>query len=78
MPQLSVAIQVLVTLYSPAQSPGVVTSEDCNANILLHKSVTDGTTNEGACGQFIVVGAGNGAITGASVSITLMIWDAVD
>ena len=71
-PQSSVAVHVLVTLYSPAQSPLVVTSANTRLNALPHASVALAVANDGVAGQLIVDGAGNAAITGASVSITLM------
>ena len=78
LPHASVAVHVLVTLYSPAQSPGVVTSLDNNVNALLQPSDADATANVGVAGQVIVVGAGNEAMTGASTSITWMVCAVVD
>ena len=69
-PHPSVAVQVLVILYDPAQAPFVVTSLDVNVNALPHASVAVATANTGTAGQFIVDAEGKGAITGASVSIT--------
>ena len=77
-PQASVAVQVLVTLYDPAHAPSVVTSADVSVNALPQASVAVATANSGVAGQFIVDGAGNAPITGASVSITLIVCDAVD
>ncbi len=67
-PHPSVAVQVLVTLYDPAQAPLVVTSADVNVNALPHASVAVATANTGAAGQLIVVGEGNAPITGATTS----------
>ena len=78
LPHASVAVQVLVTLYDPAHAPGVVTSADVSVNALPHASVAVAVANKGVAGQLIVVGAGNGSITGASTSCTLMVCDAVD
>ena len=77
-PQASVAVQILVTLYDPAQAPLVVTSFDVNVKALPQASTTVATANTGTAGQLIVEMEGNDAITGASVSITLMACDAVD
>ena len=54
-PQSSVAVHVLVTLYSPAQSPNVVASEEVNVNSLPHASMAVAAANEGTAGQDIVV-----------------------
>ena len=69
-PPPSVAVQVRVTLYVPAQAPLVVTSFEVNAKTLPHASVALATANTGTAGQLIVEIEGSGAITGASVSIT--------
>ena len=66
--QASVAVQVRVTLYDPAQIPLVVTSAKVNANALPHSSLTDAGVKSGLAGQFIVDGAGKDAITGAVIS----------
>lgn len=77
-PQSSVAVQVLVTLYSPAQAPGIVTSEAVSVNVLPQASVAVAISNSGVSGQVMVVMPGSGSITGASVSITAIVCDAVD
>jgi len=77
-PHPSVAVHVLVTLYDPAQAPFVVTSFDVNVKALPHASTAVATANTGTAGQLMVEMEGNDAITGASVSITLMVCDAVD
>src|SRR5690349_17715442 len=74
LPQASVAVQVLVTLYDPAQAPLVVTSFDINVNALPQASVAVATANTGTDGQLMVVGAGSAAITGALISWTLIVW----
>ena len=66
--QSSLAVHVLVTLYDPAQRPGVVTSAKVNVNALPQASTAVATANTGAAGQSIVVGAGSAAITGAVIS----------
>ena len=68
--QASVAVQVRVTLYDPAQLPIVVTSAKVSVNALPHSSLAVATAKFGVAGQFIVVGAGKTAITGAVISCT--------
>src|SRR5689334_25337646 len=53
-------------------------SEKVNEYALPHASVAVATAKSGVFGQLIVVGAGNTPITGASVSITLIVWEAED
>ena len=72
------AVQVRVTLYDPAHAPEVVTSVDVSVKTLPHASVAVATAKTGTAGQFIVLGAGNGAITGASTSCTLIVCDAIE
>ena len=67
-PQASVAVHVRVTLYEPAQSPGVVTSEEVKVKVLPQASTAVATTNSGVAGQLMVVAAGKAAITGAVIS----------
>jgi D-arabinose 5-phosphate isomerase GutQ len=78
LPQASVAVQVLVTLYDPAQAPFVVTSAEVNVNALPHASVAVAAANTGVEGQLIVDGAGRAAMIGAVISWTLMVWDFVE
>ena len=73
LPQASVAVHVLVTLYDPAHAPEVVISFDVNVNALSHASVAVATANTGVAGQLIVDNAGNAAITGAVISCTLIV-----
>ena len=68
LPHASVAVQVLVTLYDPAQAPLVVTSANVNVKALPHASTAVAVANTGAAGQLIVDGAVNVAITGAVIS----------
>jgi hypothetical protein len=67
-PQASVAVQVLVTLYDPAQAPVVVTSVKVSDGLPSQASVTVGVVNAGVAGQLIVDGTGNDPITGAVTS----------
>ena len=78
MPQSSVAVQVLVTEYDPAQAPLVVTSLDVKVKLLPHSSVAVAVAKLGVAGQLIVLVAGNGSITGAVMSCTLIVCEAVD
>ncbi len=68
MLQASVAVQVRVMLYDPAQIPLVVTSAKVSVNALPHSSVAVAMAKIGVAGQSIVVEAGKGAITGAVIS----------
>ena len=68
LPQPSAAVHVLVTLYEPAQAPGVVTSAEVKVNALPQASVAVAVAKEGVAGQLIVVTPGNAAITGAVIS----------
>ena len=77
-PHPSVAVHVRFTLYDPAHAPGVVTFAKVNVNVLPHPSVAVAVAKTGVEGQFMVLGAGNDAITGAVTSCTLIVCDAVD
>ncbi len=77
-PHKSTTVQVRVTLYDPAQAPGVVTVMDDQVNELPQLSIAVGVAKTGVAGQLIKVGAGNGSITGAVISCTLILCDAVD
>ena len=57
-----------VTLYEPAQAPGVVTSFEVSVKALPQSSVAVATANTGVAGQLIVETAGNALITGAEIS----------
>ena len=78
LPQASVAVHVLVTLYDPAHAPLVVTSAEVNVNELPHASDAVATTNTGVAGQLMVDGAGSEPMTGAVISCTLIVCDAVE
>ena len=77
LPQASVAVHVLVILYEPAHAPFVVTSADVNVKALPQASVAVATANTGVAGQLMVDVAGNAAITGAVISWTLIVCDAI-
>ena len=68
LPQASVAVHVRVTLYDPAQAPGVVISEEVSVKALPQASTAVATANTGVEGQLMVVGSGKAAITGAVIS----------
>ena len=78
LPQRSVAVQVLVTLYEPAQLPLVVASVYVNVKALPQASLAVAVANTGVFGQLMVVGAGKAAITGAVTSCTFIVWVAVE
>ena len=78
LPHASDAVQVLVTEYSWAQVPDVVASVNEREGEASHASVAEVEANEGASGHSIVLGAGSEAITGAVLSSTFIICDAVD
>ena len=71
-------VQVLVTLYEPAQAPGVVTVTDDQVNELAQASTAVGIANSGVAGQLIRLGAGKALITGAVMSCTFIVCEAVD
>lgn len=76
MPHSSVAVQVLVILYSFGQLPLVVTSADVNIGV-PQLSVTVGVVHVGVPEHSIVVGPGKGEITGGVESTTLITCTAV-
>ena len=55
LPQSSVAVQVRVTLYVPAQEPCVVASENVIATVASQASVAVGAFHTGTAGQLIGV-----------------------
>ena len=77
-PQASVAVHVLVTEYVPAQLPCTVTSSEVSVNADAQASVAVGVANTGTAGQSMVEGAGNSEITGAVMSCTFMVCEAVE
>lgn len=76
LPHTSRAVHVLVTLYDPAQLPGVVTSANVSENGLLHASVALAVANTGVAGQLMVDGAGSAAMTGGVLSCTVTVCTA--
>jgi len=56
----------------------VVTSAEVSVNELPQASVAVGTANTGVAGQLMVDGAGSDEMTGAVISWTLIVWEAVD
>src|SRR5688572_31611796 len=65
LPHASVAVQVRVTLYEPAQAPSVFTSAKVSVKTLPHSSLAD-DSREGRVGRtWIVLGAGSDACNGA-------------
>ena len=75
MLQASVAVQVLVTPYEPAQAPFVVTSAKVNVKAEPQASVAVAVANAGVAGQLIVEVEGNAAITGGFVSLIVIILE---
>ena len=77
LPHTSWAVQVLFTLYDPPHAPSVVTFTNVKVNELPQASLAVGVVNTGFAGQLIVLGAGNAVITGAVLSNTLIVCEAV-
>jgi hypothetical protein len=72
LPQASLAVHVLVTLYSVAQTPGVVTS--LNVRVVgPHPSVAVGEENTGVAGHWIVSGPATPLIEGSVLSSTVIV-----
>ena len=67
LPQASLAVNLLVTVYSFAQAPWVVTSE-----VVIvtgpHASLAVGVANEGVAGHWMVVGPGRADKVGGALS----------
>ena len=72
-PQASVAVQVLVMEYEPAQAPLVVTSAEVKVKAEPQASVAVATANTGVAGQEMVEVSGKAAITGAVTSLLLIV-----
>ena len=77
LPHGSVAVQVRVTEYFCGQVPGVVTSANVSVGVPPQASVAVGVAKEGVAGHSIVEGPGSAEMTGAVVSVTVMVWLAV-
>ena len=56
----------------------VVTSENIKLKALPQPSEAVAVANTGVAGQFMVLGAGSDAITGAVISCTVIVCDLVD
>ena len=76
LPQASVAINVLVTVYSLAQVPGALAS-CCNDHTVPQASLAIGVPNDGVSGHSMVAAAGTEVNTGAVLSSTVITCDAV-
>src|SRR5512145_363583 len=72
-PQSSVAVHVLVTLYSAGQVPLTVTSLKVTVGVASHASVTVGGVNTGVFGQLTGVACATQVIIGAVSSTTWMV-----
>ena len=68
LPQSSVAVHVLVTLYVFGHEPGVVTSEKVMVTLGSHASVAVGGVNTGVAGQLIGVTCVTQVIVGGVIS----------
>jgi hypothetical protein len=73
LPQSSVAVHVLATLYVPAHVPKVVASEKVRATVRSHASVAVGGKNTGAAGQLIGVVCVTHVIVGGVISCTTIV-----
>src|SRR6186713_488046 len=79
LPQSSVAVHVLVTVYSAGHAPGVVTSSNVIVTAASHASVAVANSKVGVAGQSIVsFGITGQVITGAVVSCTRIVALQVD
>src|SRR5207342_1802424 len=76
LPQASVAVNVLVRVYSLAHAPLVVTSADVIVTA-PQASLAVAVANDGVSGHSMVVAAGNALNTGGVLSSTVIIWEAV-
>ena len=73
LPQSSVAVHVLLTLYVPVQVPGVVKSENVMVTLGSQASVAVGGVNTGVAGQLIGVVWVAQVIVGGVISCTTMV-----
>src|SRR6186997_2970340 len=76
LPQASVAVNVLVRVYSLAHAPLVVTSADLMVTA-PQASLAVAVAKDGVSGHSMVVAAGNALNTGGVLSVTVITWDAV-
>ena len=58
--------------------PFVVTSLKVNETVPSHASVAVGVVNIGVAGHSTELAPGNALITGALLSVTLIVWEAID
>jgi hypothetical protein len=72
-PQSSVAVQVRVTLYVPAQEPCVVASVNVTVTVASHASVAVGAVNTGVAGQLTGVFCTAQIIVGGVISLTVIV-----
>ena len=56
----------------------MVTSLNVNETVPSQASVAVGVVNDGVAGHSIELAIGNALITGALLSVTLIVWEAVD
>src|SRR4029079_587700 len=76
LPHASVAINVLVRVYSLAQVPGALASVEV-IDTVPHASLAVGVPNVGVSGHSMVAAAGTEVNTGAVLSVTVIVCDAV-
>src|SRR6187399_690837 len=76
LPQASVAVNVLVRVYSLAHAPLVVTSADVMVTA-PQASLAVAVAKDGVSGHSMVVAAGNALNTGGVLSSTVITWEAV-
>ena len=63
-------------LYSCKHDPGVETSPKVKVTVASHRSVAVGVAKDGVTGHSTELGAGNELMTGATLSVTLMVCEA--
>ena len=78
LPQRSIAVHVLLSEKLLPQDPAVAASAKVREKALPHASVAVAIANTGKAGQLIVVVGGNVDMTGAVISCTLIVCEAVD
>ena len=76
LPLASVAVQVLMTVYSAGQPPLMVTFALVSVGV-PHASDAVGVAKEGTAGHSMFVGPGKPEITGGILSKTVIIAEAV-
>jgi len=73
LPQSSVAVQVLVTVYVPSHVPAVVTSDIVIVTVASQASVAVGAIHTGTAGQLIGEVCVAHVIVGGVLSVTLIV-----